>query len=150
MIILIVVIKIRGKNPYKPQTLCVLPILKVHFCLLHVANGTARQCEDGAIGCRHRVGRHTVAAKCNQTLRRFFLLNALASPGTYCPAGRSEGRATLMRGKPSAPYFSKSASTRQIAGARSLNVPLGTTACVFGIALVCRWYKRACRRPGGP
>jgi len=27
--------------------------------------------------------------------------------GTYCPAGRSEGRATLMRGKASSPYFSK-------------------------------------------
>ena len=32
-----------------------------------------------------------------------------ACPGTYCPAGRSEGRATLMRGKASSPYFSKRA-----------------------------------------
>ena len=32
--------------------------------------------------------------------------------GTYCPAGRSEGRATLMRGKASAPYFFKRALTR--------------------------------------
>ncbi|CAE7543000.1 unnamed protein product [Symbiodinium natans] len=31
----------------------------------------------------------------------------IAWEGTYCPAGRSEGRATLMRGKASAPYFTK-------------------------------------------